>query len=173
MWAQSTLRHSFPSICPASSQTGPHSSAETLALPLWSNQKASDGIKEVANTRERVLTRSCCLDTKPGELRLHQPHSTRVPLTPGCQHESMLATPFSTHTPGCKMLQLKHVPASGVCWPLGSQGPSSPRPSASRTPGCSCTQPVPRLQGKRFIFFFVIKRFSQKLFTDLERTSEQ
>lgn len=99
----------------------------------------------------------------------------RALCVPGCQCEPTLVTPCSVSTPGCKMPQPKLVPASGCTGPCGS-----PCSHCHRAPALSCPPPagpraapasqlVPRCQGKRFVFFFVIKRLSQKLSADPKR----
>lgn len=133
--------------------------------------------KRVTNAKESAAAKSCCLDAKPGEPSPHQPRSTRGPYTPGCQCEPALATPCSVCTPGCKMLQPKHLPASGGTGPRGS--PAGPRLAPAhrqQDPALVLHPSVPPGsggQGKTFLFFFVIKRLYQKLLADPEGMSKQ
>lgn len=100
----------------------------------------------------------------------------RSPLrTPGRQCEPTLVTPCSVSTPGCKMPQPKLVPASGCTGPCGSACSCCHRATTHCSPppagpwAAPAPQRVPRCQGKRFLFFFVIKRLSRKLSADPKR----
>lgn len=93
----------------------------------------------------------------------------------GCQCEPTLVTPCSVSTPGCKMPRPKLVPASGCTGPCGSPCSCCHRAPAHSSPlpagpwAAPAPQRIPRCQEKRFLFFFVIKRLSQKLSADPKR----
>lgn len=139
--------------------------------------------KQVTNTQESTAAKSCCLNAKPGDFSPHQPSSTHVPRTPGCQREPTLATPCSVCTPARKTLQPKRLPASGVCRPLRFSplprlaGPRLTPAHRRQDPGLllhpSLHPQVPGARERDLYFSFVIKRLYQKLSTDPERMSKQ
>lgn len=140
------------------------------------------------NTRDSGSTRSTnTRDSGKSHIHKHKaqwqdqvpvPHRRargRALCAPGCQCEPMLVTPCSVSTPGCKMPQPKLVPASGCTGPCGSpcsrchRAPAHPGPPPAGPGAAPAPQRVPRCQEKRFVFFFVIKRLSQKLSADPKR----
>lgn len=99
----------------------------------------------------------------------------RALCTTECQCEPTLVTPCSVSTPGCKIPQPKLVPGSGCSSPCGSPCSCCHRAPAHSSPlpagpwAAPAPRRVPRCQGKTFLFFFVIKRLSQKLSADPKR----